>query len=64
MQSQYNVVPLASIARLEQGMVTYTVGGSVIARADDTSLQSVANLSGRKVSPGTVPGRSLLHRIA
>ncbi len=49
MQSQYGVVPLASIARIESGMITYTVGGTVIARADDSDLQSVSDLSGHKV---------------
>ena len=43
------MVPLASIARLESGVTTYTIGGSIYVRADDTSLQSAADLSGRKV---------------
>jgi len=43
------VVPVASLVRSEDGMVTYTVGGSIIARADDTSLHSLSDLAGRKV---------------
>ena len=53
LQSQYGVVPLASIARLEIGVTTYTVGGNIYVRADDTSLQSAADLSGRKVRRST-----------
>ncbi|KAL0037387.1 hypothetical protein WJX79_005383 [Trebouxia sp. C0005] len=48
LSSQYGVVPLASIARLESGIPTYTVGGNIYVRADDTSIQSAADLSGRK----------------
>ena len=51
LQSQYGVVPLASIARLEIGVTTYTVGGNIYVRADDTSLQSAADLSGPKGTP-------------
>ncbi|DBA87008.1 TPA: hypothetical protein ACH3X2_000387 [Trebouxia sp. C0005] len=50
LSSQYGVVPLASIARLESGIPTYTVGGNIYVRADDTSIQSAADLSGRKVT--------------
>ena len=49
LQSQYGVVPIASIARVESGMVTYTVGGGVVARANNTSLQSYSDLKERKV---------------
>ena len=41
--------PIASIARIESSMVTHTVGGSVIVRADDTSMQSLSDLKERKV---------------
>ena len=45
----FGASPLASIVRLEDGEVTYTVGGSIFARANDTSLQSLADLAGRRV---------------
>ena len=54
------MVPLASIARLEGGEVTYTIGGNIY--ADDTRLQSAADLSGRKVLPFAAFSL-LLHRI-
>jgi len=59
------VVPLASIARLESGVITYTVGGNIYVRANDTSLQSAADLSGRKVRRLAAFWllRLLLHRI-
>ena len=43
-------MPLASIARIESGVETYAVGASVIARADDSSLQSLSDVAGHKVS--------------
>jgi len=59
------VVPLASIARLESGVITYTVGGNIYVRANDTSLQSAADLSGRKARRLAAFWllRLLLHRI-
>lgn len=49
MQSQFGTSPLASIARVEDGTDTFAVGASVIARADDSRLQSLSDTAGRKV---------------
>ena len=49
MQSQFGVSPVASLARVEAGMEIYAIGASVIARADDSSLQSLSDIAGRKV---------------
>ncbi|KAL3157894.1 hypothetical protein ABBQ32_012304 [Trebouxia sp. C0010 RCD-2024] len=50
MQSQFGTSPLASIARVEDGTDTFAVGASVIARADDSRLQSLSDTAGRKVT--------------
>lgn len=48
-QSQFGIVPVASIVRIVNGAETYAIGASVIARADDTQLQSLSDTAGRKV---------------
>lgn len=48
-QSQFRVVPVASIARIESGVDTYAVGASVIARADDSRMQLLSDTAGHKV---------------
>ena len=48
-QSQFGIMPVASIARIVSGAETYAIGASVIARADDTQLQSLSDTAGRKV---------------
>lgn len=49
MQNQFGATPVASIARVESGGKTYAVGASVIARADDSSLQVLSDVAGLKV---------------